>query len=105
MEALSTSLTEKKNGIEIFAFPPLERQHLESQTVGILVVIALDSRPECLCSMPNATKYPLSTHEFHAEIVEVDIGGVAIYHPFGDFRQANSYCHLYGAEGQRQKYF
>ncbi|GFX15566.1 hypothetical protein TNCV_3304951 [Trichonephila clavipes] len=26
-------------------------------------------------------------------------GGVAIYRPFGEFRQANSYCHLYGAQG------
>ncbi|GFT33813.1 hypothetical protein TNCV_4383211 [Trichonephila clavipes] len=31
-----------------------------------------------------------------------DIGGVAIYRPFGDFRRAKSYCHLYGAQGQRQ---
>ncbi|GFV41198.1 hypothetical protein TNCV_2979521 [Trichonephila clavipes] len=34
------------------------------------------------------------------EIVEVEIGGVAIYHPFGEFRRAKSYCHLYGAQGQ-----
>ncbi|GFY15935.1 hypothetical protein TNCV_1285801 [Trichonephila clavipes] len=26
---------------------------------------------------------------FHAEIVEVEIGGVAIYRPFGEFRKAN----------------
>ncbi|GFX52176.1 uncharacterized protein TNCV_548351 [Trichonephila clavipes] len=32
-------------------------------------------------------------------------GGVAIYHPFGEFHRANSYCHLYGAQGQRQAYF
>ncbi|GFX14902.1 uncharacterized protein TNCV_1486441 [Trichonephila clavipes] len=32
-------------------------------------------------------------------------GGVAIYRPFGKFRRANSYCHLYGAQGQRQEYF
>ncbi|GFX34905.1 histone-lysine N-methyltransferase SETMAR [Trichonephila clavipes] len=31
---------------------------------------------------------------------EVEIGGVAIYRPFGEFRQANSYYHLYGAQGQ-----
>ncbi|GFW50571.1 uncharacterized protein TNCV_2888741 [Trichonephila clavipes] len=44
---------------------------------------------------------------FHAKIVEVEIGGVAIYRPFGEFRRANSYCHLYGAQGlaQRQPYF
>ncbi|GFV67400.1 hypothetical protein TNCV_4307711 [Trichonephila clavipes] len=40
--------------------------------------------------------------DFHAEIVEVEIGGVAIYGPFWEFRQAKSYCHLYGAQGQRQ---
>ncbi|GFW37680.1 uncharacterized protein TNCV_415661 [Trichonephila clavipes] len=31
----------------------------------------------------------------HGKIVEVEIGGVAIYHPFGEFRRTNSYCHLY----------
>ncbi|GFY00793.1 uncharacterized protein TNCV_2141851 [Trichonephila clavipes] len=40
-----------------------------------------------------------------AEIVEVEIGGVAIYSPFGEFRLAKSYCHLYGAQGKRQAYF
>ncbi|GFT87808.1 hypothetical protein TNCV_799221 [Trichonephila clavipes] len=41
----------------------------------------------------------------HAVIVEVgDRGGVAIYRPFGEFRRAKSYCHLYGAQGQRQAY-
>ncbi|GFT51793.1 hypothetical protein TNCV_4440841 [Trichonephila clavipes] len=34
---------------------------------------------------------------FNAEVVEVDIGGVAIYHPFGEFRRAKSYGDLYGA--------
>ncbi|GFT87714.1 hypothetical protein TNCV_4000701 [Trichonephila clavipes] len=38
---------------------------------------------------------------FHVEIVEVKIGGVAIYRPFGEFCQAKSYCHLYGAQDQR----
>ncbi|GFV66361.1 hypothetical protein TNCV_1478251 [Trichonephila clavipes] len=37
---------------------------------------------------------------FHAEIVEVEIGGVAIYRSSGEFRRAKSYCHLYGAQGQ-----
>ncbi|GFW93703.1 transposable element Tcb1 transposase [Trichonephila clavipes] len=43
----------------------------------------------------------------HGKIVEVEIGGVAIYRPFGEFRRANSYCHLYGAQGlgQLQAYF
>ncbi|GFU90009.1 protein charlatan [Trichonephila clavipes] len=31
-------------------------------------------------------------------------GGVAIYRPFGEFRLAKLYCHLYGAQGQRQAY-
>ncbi|GFX46734.1 uncharacterized protein TNCV_4038821 [Trichonephila clavipes] len=41
------------------------------------------------------------------KIVEVEISGVAIYRPFGEFRRANSYCHLRGAQGlgQRQAYF
>ncbi|GFV04068.1 uncharacterized protein TNCV_916921 [Trichonephila clavipes] len=42
----------------------------------------------------------------HGKIVEVEIGGVAIYRTCGEFRRANSYCHLYGAQGlgQRQAY-
>ncbi|GFW44529.1 hypothetical protein TNCV_4480751 [Trichonephila clavipes] len=31
-----------------------------------------------------------------------DRGRVAIYRSFGEFRRAKSYCHLYGAQGQRQ---
>ncbi|GFX86711.1 uncharacterized protein TNCV_1409081 [Trichonephila clavipes] len=34
-----------------------------------------------------------------------EIGGVAIYRSFGEFRRANLYCHLYGGLGQRQAYF
>ncbi|GFU74256.1 hypothetical protein TNCV_4168471 [Trichonephila clavipes] len=41
--------------------------------VGSLVVKASDSRPEALGSMPDAPKYPPSTHG-------VEIGGVAICH-------------------------
>ncbi|GFW66020.1 hypothetical protein TNCV_588461 [Trichonephila clavipes] len=52
--------------------------------------------------MPVATKYPPRTHGFHAKIVEVEIGGVAIYRPFGEFRRPNSYCLLYGAQGLRR---
>ncbi|GFX58475.1 hypothetical protein TNCV_416551 [Trichonephila clavipes] len=63
--------------------------------VGSLVVTASDSRPAGLGSMPNATKYP----PIHAEIVEGEISVVSMYHPFGEFRQAKSYCHLYGAQG------
>ncbi|GFV85939.1 DUF4817 domain-containing protein [Trichonephila clavipes] len=76
--------------------------------MGSLVVKASDdSRPKSLGLMHDATKYPPSTHGFHAKIVEVEMGGVAIFRPFGEFRRANSYCHLYGAQGQdqRQAYF
>ncbi|GFS91327.1 retrovirus-related Pol polyprotein from transposon 17.6 [Trichonephila clavipes] len=52
--------------------------------------------------MPHADA--LSRLVFDAEIVELEIGGVAIYRPFGEFRRAKSYCHLYGAQGQRQAY-
>ncbi|GFY20002.1 uncharacterized protein TNCV_2146951 [Trichonephila clavipes] len=37
---------------------------------------------------------------FHALIVEVEMGGVAIYRPFGEFRRTNSYSHLHFAQGQ-----
>ncbi|GFV61474.1 hypothetical protein TNCV_2938161 [Trichonephila clavipes] len=75
--------------------------------VSILVVRASDSRPETegMGSMPNATKYPPSTHGFPCRNCGGgDRGGVAIYRPFGEFRRAKSYCHLYGAQGQRQAY-
>ncbi|GFW34404.1 hypothetical protein TNCV_221301 [Trichonephila clavipes] len=68
--------------------------------VGSLVVRASDFRPEGLGSMPDVTKYAPSTHGFNAVIVEVEIGCVAIYHTFGEFRRANSYCHLYDAQGR-----
>ncbi|GFV58009.1 uncharacterized protein TNCV_2573051 [Trichonephila clavipes] len=104
-----------------------------STAVGSLVVTASNSRPEAWvrCSMPPNTlrvhteyvlvksvgpKYCGLSHEhrdwricpslqFHAEIVEVEICRVAMYRPFGQFRRAKSYCHLYGAQGQRQAYF
>ncbi|GFW09792.1 hypothetical protein TNCV_868541 [Trichonephila clavipes] len=77
--------------------------HIPTRAVGSLVARASDFRPEGLGSMPEATKYPPSTHGFHAEIVKMEIGGVAIYRPFGEFRQAKSYCHLYGAQGQHDR--
>ncbi|GFV94898.1 putative transposable element [Trichonephila clavipes] len=40
----------------------------------------------------NAPECP--SCQFNAEIVEVEISGVAIYHPFGKFHRADSYCHL-----------
>ncbi|GFY03244.1 hypothetical protein TNCV_1172041 [Trichonephila clavipes] len=62
---------------------------------------------------PRITQFPAHGQvsnpavELLAKIVEVEIGGVAIYRPFGELRRANSYCHLYGAQGlgQRQAYF
>ncbi|GFS97134.1 hypothetical protein TNCV_1920841 [Trichonephila clavipes] len=33
-----------------------------------------------------------------------DRGGDAIYHPFWELCRAKSFCHLYGAQGQRQVY-
>ncbi|GFW51605.1 uncharacterized protein TNCV_4212811 [Trichonephila clavipes] len=82
--------------------------------------------------MPDATKYPPSTHgvrargsenpkilwaesrvrgtgeyfpplQSHGKIVEVEIGGITIYRPFGEFRRANSYCHLYKPIGTRNR--
>ncbi|GFX95752.1 hypothetical protein TNCV_4886781 [Trichonephila clavipes] len=73
------------------------------KAVGSLVIRASDSRPEGLGSMPDATKYPPSTHGFHIYIKEDEIGGVAIYRPFGEFRRGNSCCHLYGAQGQHDR--
>ncbi|GFS77656.1 uncharacterized protein TNCV_819581 [Trichonephila clavipes] len=37
----------------------------------------------------------------HAEIVEVEVVSPSIV-PSGNFAELKSYCHLYGAEGQRQ---
>ncbi|GFV58596.1 hypothetical protein TNCV_646701 [Trichonephila clavipes] len=44
---------------------------------------------------------PIEHYGFNAEFVEVKIGDVANYRPFGEFRRAKSYCHLYGVQGQR----
>ncbi|GFT17204.1 hypothetical protein TNCV_4739111 [Trichonephila clavipes] len=41
----------------------------------------------------------------HAEIVEVEIEVVSpSFVPSGNFAELKSYCHLYGAQGQRQAY-
>ncbi|GFT21324.1 uncharacterized protein TNCV_3816111 [Trichonephila clavipes] len=37
--------------------------------------------------------------QFQAKIVVVEIVSVTIYRPLGEFRRANSFCHLYGAQG------
>ncbi|GFW35897.1 uncharacterized protein TNCV_1927281 [Trichonephila clavipes] len=98
------------------------------------MVRASDSRPEGLGSMPPSTlqvhmEYVLvklvgpkvlwaesrvqgtgeyfPSLQFYAKIVKAEIGGVTFYPPFGEFHQANWYCHLYGAQGlgQWQAYF
>ncbi|GFW41954.1 hypothetical protein TNCV_6631 [Trichonephila clavipes] len=75
------------------------------EAVGSLVVRASDSRPEGLGSMPDATKHPPSTHgSTFRNCGGGDRGRVVIYRPFGEFRRGKSYCHLYGAQGQRQAY-
>ncbi|GFW10430.1 hypothetical protein TNCV_5097811 [Trichonephila clavipes] len=75
------------------------------RAVGSLVVRASDSRPEGLGSMPVATQHPPSTHGFTCRNCGGGDGGhVAIYRLFGEFSRAKSYCHLYGAQGQRQAY-
>ncbi|GFY15309.1 hypothetical protein TNCV_1571201 [Trichonephila clavipes] len=68
-----------------------------------MVLKANDRRTSCPCH--DEFRGPRSDYvrQFNADIVEVEIGGVAIYRPFGEFRRAKSY--LYGAQGQRQAYF
>ncbi|GFT97502.1 hypothetical protein TNCV_386751 [Trichonephila clavipes] len=41
---------------------------------------------------------------FHAVIVVVKIDGVTIYRSYGELRRSKSFCHLYGAQDQRQAY-
>ncbi|GFV78310.1 hypothetical protein TNCV_94701 [Trichonephila clavipes] len=76
-----------------------------AEAVGSLVVRASDSRPEGLGSMPM----PSNTLRVHTEYVLVkSVGGIVVSPSivlFGEFCRANSYCHLYGAQGQRQAYF
>ncbi|GFX41152.1 hypothetical protein TNCV_2218501 [Trichonephila clavipes] len=64
-------------------------QNVLKVAVGSLVAGASDSRPEGLGLIPDATKYPPSTHGFNTLIVEVNIGGVAIYCPFENFSELN----------------
>ncbi|GFW17063.1 hypothetical protein TNCV_2761871 [Trichonephila clavipes] len=75
-------------------------QHLENK---LLCHIHHVSDPHCSSEVEKSVIVLLLM--FHAEIVEVEIGGITIYHPFGEFRRAKSYCHLYGAQGQRSAYF
>ncbi|GFS90021.1 uncharacterized protein TNCV_507281 [Trichonephila clavipes] len=66
-------------------------------------VLVKSGTPKVLWAESRVREYfpPL---QFHAKIGEGEIGGVAIYRPFGEFRRANLYCHLYGVQGQRQAY-
>ncbi|GFU68434.1 hypothetical protein TNCV_3869261 [Trichonephila clavipes] len=66
---------------------PLLENSISCRAGGSLVVRASDSRPEGLDPMPDVTKYSSSIHGFHANIVE--IGGVAIYRPLGNFPELN----------------
>ncbi|GFU93938.1 hypothetical protein TNCV_1248091 [Trichonephila clavipes] len=72
-----------------------------TRAVSSLVVRASDSRPEALGSMLDATKYPLSTHGVRA-LPYLNCGGRDRWcrhlSSLGEFRRANSYCHLYGAK-------
>ncbi|GFV55435.1 hypothetical protein TNCV_11801 [Trichonephila clavipes] len=97
----------RESSSEIFSPAPKkeEKSTKKNFAVGSLVVRASDSRPEGLGSIPDATKHPPSTHGSTCRNCGGgDRGRVAIYRPFGEFRRAKSYCHLYGAQGQRQAY-
>ncbi|GFV04309.1 uncharacterized protein TNCV_919301 [Trichonephila clavipes] len=54
-------------------------------------------------SRVHGTREYFTALQLHAKIVEVEIGDVTFYRSFGEFRPANSYCHLYGAQGQGQR--
>ncbi|GFY29207.1 uncharacterized protein TNCV_4723351 [Trichonephila clavipes] len=105
---------------------PCVLYNINDKALGSLVVRASNSRPEGLGSMPPNTLRVHSEYvlvksvgpkvlwaeprvqgtgkyfpplQFHAKIVEVEIGGVVIYCPFGEFRRANLYSLLFGAQG------
>ncbi|GFU17910.1 uncharacterized protein TNCV_4029291 [Trichonephila clavipes] len=75
--------------------PPINlRVHTEQvlvKSVG-LKVLWVESRVQG----PGESFPPLQSH---GKNVEVEIGSVAIYRPFVEFHRANSYCHLYVAQG------
>ncbi|GFT21455.1 uncharacterized protein TNCV_2307131 [Trichonephila clavipes] len=93
---------DRKNWVRCSMPPNTLRVHTEYvlvKSVGLKVLWA-ESRVQ-------GTGEYFHSLQSHGKIVEVEIGGVAIYRPFGEFRRANSYCHLYRAQGlgQRQAYF
>ncbi|GFV19678.1 hypothetical protein TNCV_479041 [Trichonephila clavipes] len=130
-EGLGNILQSLRSGLSPQDYGPTD---LTSTAVGSLVVRASDSRSEGLGLMPDATKHPPSTHGVRCSLNQWvrslvglitsaengeyfpplqftcrncgggDRGRVAIYRPFGEFRRAKSYCHLYGAQSQRQAY-
>ncbi|GFT08514.1 hypothetical protein TNCV_5024171 [Trichonephila clavipes] len=70
------------------------------EAVGSLVVGAPDSRPEGLGSIPDATKYPPGTHGVVSPSI-VPLGNFAEL--IRTIRRANSYYHLYCAQGQNDR--
>ncbi|GFU17440.1 hypothetical protein TNCV_4309691 [Trichonephila clavipes] len=131
--ALSLSLSLKLTLISLKSIVQ-DTLHINIWAVGILVVRASDSRPEGLGSNARChqtpSEYTRSTCSLNQWVRSLvgfitnagsgeyfpplqftcrncgggDRGRVAIYRPFGKFRRAKSYCHLYGALGQQQAY-
>ncbi|GFV16109.1 hypothetical protein TNCV_3378731 [Trichonephila clavipes] len=62
----SARTTHKKSGLPTWRATNRVGDCCDNTAVGNLVVRASDSRPEGLGSMPNATKYPPSTHGVRA---------------------------------------
>ncbi|GFX41220.1 hypothetical protein TNCV_2219181 [Trichonephila clavipes] len=81
-----------------------ENTTLLSFVVHVVLGRHLYRRNHLCCGVQNSLLNVRHVCNFQAEIVEVEIVGVAIYRPFWDFRRDKSYCHLYGAQGQRQSH-
>ncbi|GFV30048.1 hypothetical protein TNCV_1194951 [Trichonephila clavipes] len=82
------------------------RVHAATNVVELFVqtLVVLQTMPILNSGFVTWPNDPLRSCSFHAEIVEVEIGGVAIYCPIGEFRRAKSYCHLYDTQIERQAY-
>ncbi|GFT07977.1 uncharacterized protein TNCV_3347651 [Trichonephila clavipes] len=100
-EAVGSLVLQHRSPDGLGSMPPntlqVHTEYVFVKSVGLKVLWA-ESRVQ------GAGEYfpPLKTH---GKIVEVEIGGVAIYRPFGKFRRANSFCHLYSAQcpGQQKR--